>query len=80
MKKEYSIINAYSYNDKKTNEKKFVVQGILQTQDFAVKAPRSIYFTEEEFIKLFAELIDDTRYDFGLTGVMVEVEEIFSIK
>lgn len=78
MKKNYySIINAYSYDDKETWKKKFLVEALYQTNQFAVRSAKKFFFSEEEFVKIFEKFIDDTRYDFGLKWLMIEQTETY---
>lgn len=78
MKKNYySIINAYSFDHKETWQKRFVIEALYQTNQFAVRSAKKFFFSEEEFVKIFEKYIDDTRFDFWLKGIMIEQTETY---
>lgn len=78
MKKYYSIVGAYEFKDKKTQEKKFWVSAILQTK-YPVRGTREFFFSEEEFYNLFENSYDEKDYNLGLKGIFLVITEDVSV-
>lgn len=78
MKKYYSVVGAYQFKDKKTQEQKFWVSGILQTK-YPVRGTREFYFSEEEFENLFGNFYDEKDYNLGLKGLFLVITEEIGI-
>lgn len=79
MKKNYVIVGAYDFTDKKTGEKKYWITGILQTK-YPVKWTRDFYLSENEFHSLFSEYYDQNDYNLGLKGLYLVINEQLSVE
>ncbi len=78
MKKYYSIVWAYEFRDKKTQERKFWVSSILQTK-YPVRGTREFFFSEEEFYNLFENFYDEKDFNLGLKGLFLVITEDVSV-
>ncbi len=80
MEKKYVIVSAYQFDDKKSNEKKYCIAGLLQTTKFPVKDTRKFFFSEEEFKSVLWDYeVDLEAYDLGLKGLNLVVVEQYSL-
>lgn len=80
MEKKYVIVSAYEFEDKKSNEKKYCIAGLLQTTKFPVKDTRKFFFNEEEFKSVLGNYeIDPEVYELGLKGLYLTVVEKYSL-
>lgn len=76
MQKKYIVVSAYEFVDKKENQTKYCIAGLLQTTKFPVKDTRKFFFSEEEFNQVLGQFqIDKEAYDLGLKGLTLLVNE-----